>query len=395
MPQDASLLAQATAAAQTFEQRFGRRPTVAVAAPGRVNLIGEHTDYSDGFVLPMAIECYTVIVADRAVDTSSTRARIASTSQDEIAEFAVTPTLAPGSPKWANYVKGVVAHCLPRGLNPGGFDAVVDSTVPLGGGLSSSAALEVATATLIEALTGQQLDPVEKALICQKAEHTFAGVPCGIMDQFISTMGQEGHAMLLDCRSHEHRMVPLADPKVSVLIANTNVKHELTGGEYAQRRAQCEEASRILGVKVLRDVSMRKLVANRHKLDDLTYRRAFHVVGENARTVQAADEMTGRFWVVVGRLMYKSHASLAENFEVSTPELDLMVELARQMGVGGGVYGSRMTGGGFGGCTVSLVKTEKADAVAKFLFDNYTQRIGTEPTIFVTRPAQGARRINL
>ncbi|MEX0774329.1 MAG: galactokinase [Phycisphaeraceae bacterium] len=377
-----------------FRTRFGRAPAYAAAAPGRVNLIGEHTDYNDGLVLPMAIARYTVIVGAR---TDDGMARLASLTQNDEALFAVSPDLRPGEPRWANYVKGVVAGLIGDfGRHfPAGFEAVIASTVPLGGGLSSSAALEVAAATLLEAMSGQTLDPVEKALLAQKAEHEFAGMPCGIMDQFISTMAREGHAMLLDCRSHETRFVPLSDPAVSVLIANTNCKHELTGGEYAQRRAQCEEAARTLGAKALRDVTMKDLAARKEALTPLAYRRAAHVVSEIARTLQAADDMAGGKWESVGQLMYQSHQSLRDDFEVSTPELDTMVDLARDLGITGGVWGARMTGGGFGGCTVTLVKTDQAQAVSDHLARQYQQKTGIEPTLFVTRPAGGARVVKL
>jgi galactokinase len=392
MTQVLTLADQVRVASERFALRFGRKPKFAAAAPGRVNLIGEHTDYNDGFVLPMAIERQTVVVADLAPGGA---ARVASTGQAALAQFAVNGSIAPGEPRWANYVKGVVAGCLAEGLDPGGFEALVDSTVPLGGGLSSSAALEVATATLLEALTAKRIDPVRKALLCQQAEHKFAGVPCGIMDQFIAALGKEGHAMLLDCRAHTTRMVPLADPAVSVLIANTNVKHELTGGEYAQRRSQCEQAARSLGVKSLRDASLAQLQEARGSLDALAFRRARHVIGEIARTTRAADAMVAGDWALVGELMFESHESLREDFEVSCPELDLMVTLAREFAPQRGVYGSRMTGGGFGGCTVTLLATDAVKAVSRHLHDRYKAQTGIEPLVFATRPAGGAQVLTL
>jgi galactokinase len=384
---------QVRSASEQFALRFGRRPKFAAVAPGRVNLIGEHTDYNDGFVLPMAIERQTVIVADRV---NGPVARVASTAQpDAVAEFAVDGLLQPGAPRWANYVKGVIAGCLATGLDPGPFDALVDSTVPLGGGLSSSAALEVATATLVEALANRRLDPVAKALLCQQAEHQFAGMPCGIMDQFISVLGRAGHAMLLDCRTRVPRMVPLADASVSVLIANTNVKHELTGGEYAQRRAQCEQAAKVLGVKSLRDASAGQLLAARDRLEPLALRRARHVVSEIARTTKAADAMSAGDWAQAGQLMFESHESLREDFEVSCDELDLLVNLAREFAPKRGVYGARMTGGGFGGCTVTLLATDAVKAVSRHMYDRYKGQTGIEPSIFATKPAAGAQVISL
>ncbi len=239
----------ASQTAREFTRIYGRQPRWIVAAPGRVNIIGEHTDYNDGFVFPMAIERYTVIAADRPA-RGTKQIHLHSTLGDKPATIDLARPLKP-FPKgaWANYPAGVIAGFLSRGLNPGGFDAMINSTVPLGGGLSSSAALEVATATLLEIITGKKLDPVEKALLCQKAEHDFAGMPCGIMDQFISVMGRENRILLLDCRSRKPELVPMTDPSVAVLIINTNVKHELTGSEYPTRRKQCETAAKILGVR--------------------------------------------------------------------------------------------------------------------------------------------------
>jgi len=281
-----------------FKQTCNREPQWIVAAPGRVNVIGEHTDYNDGFVLPMAIDRYTLIAA---APNGTTQITLRSSAGQGQARVDLTSPLQPGTKgDWANYPLGVIAGFLARGLRPPGFDALIHSTVPLGGGLSSSAALEVATATLLEVITGQKLDPVEKALLCQKAEHDYAGVPCGIMDQFISVMGKENHLLLLDCRSRRPELVPMSDSSVALLIVNTNVKHELTGGGYAQRRAQCEQAAQILGVPSLRDASEDLLQAARSRMDDVVFRRARHVIGEIQRTVQAAAEVRASNWPVVG-----------------------------------------------------------------------------------------------
>jgi galactokinase len=277
-----------------------------------------------------------------------------------------------------------------RGITLQGVDALMDSTVPIGGGLSSSAALEVATATLLEALTGHVLPPVEKALLCQKAEHDFAGVPCGIMDQFISVMGRKDNLLLIDCRSHKPELVPLDDPSLSILIFNTNVKHELSGGEYAERRAHCEAAAKSLGIDALRDATRESLEAAKATLDSTAYRRARHVVGENDRTLRAADAIRSKDWNGVGELMYASHASLRDDYEVSCPELDAVVDLARGIGVDGGVYGCRMTGGGFGGCTVALIRSDQVSAIRDALVQGYTRDVGIDPAVFVSRPAAGA-----
>ena len=387
MSQSDSIQSQFHCAADGFLRRFGRRPRFAAAAPGRVNLIGEHTDYSDGFVLPMAIERQTLIVADPAEGNEAT---VLSSQMDQETTFLVDDSLAPGEPAWANYVKGVVAGCLGQGMTLGGFDALVDSTVPVGGGLSSSAALEVATATLIEAMTGQTFAPAAKALLCQRAEHDFASMPCGIMDQSIAVGGKADHAMLLDCRSLEARHVPLADPAVTVLIINSNVKHELTGSEYPQRRHQCEQAAQALGVRALRDATLPMLAAAKAELDAVVYRRAHHVVSENRRTLDAADALSAGDWPAMGRLMYESHASMRCDFEISCPELDLLVELAGDLGEDEGVFGSRMTGGGFGGCAGSLVDADFVDSIGRHIHRRYARQTGIEPTVFATRPAAGA-----
>jgi len=376
--------------ADQFAKAYGRPARWLAAAPGRVNVIGEHTDYNDGFVFPMAIDRYTVIAAAPAAADSKT-IQLRSTLGDKPATIDLSKQLKP-APKgaWFNYPLGVIAGFLARGSRLGGFDALIHSTVPLGGGLSSSAALEVATATLLEAITGQKLDPVEKALLCQKAEHDYAGMPCGIMDQFISVMGKENHLLLLDCRSCKPELVPMQDPSVAILITNTNVKHELTGGGYAKRRAQCEEAAKILGLKSLRDADAALLERAKSKLDPVVYRRARHVIGEIERTVHAAEGVRASNWPTVGQLMYASHFSLKDDYEVSCPELDTVVEIAQELGPKGGVFGCRMTGGGFGGCAVALVEAGKVKTISDKVASEYEKRTKIKPTLFVSRPAAGA-----
>jgi len=373
-----------------FTNRFQRPPKWIVAAPGRVNLIGEHTDYNDGFVFPMAIERYTVVAADRPASGSENAITWMATELQEEFTVDATKPILKGSPKWSNYVRGVLAGFQQKGIEFGGFDAVMGTTVPIGGGLSSSAALEVSAATLLETISGKQLDPVEKAMLCQKAEHDYAGVPCGIMDQFISVMGKKDHLLLIDCRSKEPELVPMSDSSLAILIFNTNVKHELSGGEYGERRAHCEEAARALGIPALRDATVESLEAAKDKLDPVVYRRARHVIGENERTTQAADAIRAGEWNKLGQLMYASHDSLRDDYEVSCAELDVVVDLAREIGTGGGVFGCRMTGGGFGGCTVALVKASSVDAISKKLVDGYKRKVGIDPAVFLSHPAAGA-----
>jgi len=376
--------------AQQFTSTCGRPPRWLAAAPGRVNVIGEHTDYNDGFVLPMAIDRYTVVAAAPAKNGAK-RVQLRSTAGDGAVALDLAQPVKP-APKgaWSNYPVGVIAGFLARGVQAAGFDALIHSTVPLGGGLSSSAALEVATATLLEAMTGHQLDPVDKALLCQQAEHEYAGMPCGIMDQFISVMGKQDHLLLLDCRSRRPELVPMADPSMALLIVNTNVKHELTGGEYAKRRAQCEQAAKVLGVPSLRDADAGMLERARGRMDEVVYRRARHVVSEIERTLHAAEGVRASNWPTVGQLMYASHTSLRDDYEVSCAELDAVVRIAQDIGVKGGVVGCRMTGGGFGGCAVALVRKDAVAAISERIGSEYERRTKIKPSLFVSRPAAGA-----
>ncbi|XP_056153318.1 galactokinase isoform X2 [Lampris incognitus] len=398
-------------ARHVYEQVFGGNPPeVEVCAPGRVNLIGEHTDYNDGFVLPMALPLVTVVVGSR---TSDQVVNIL-TANEEVEEprkvdFNLPTdelTLSPGQPKWANYVKGVVQHYRAHPLP--GFRAVIASSVPLGGGLSSSASLEVAIYTFLQQLNPDDGDKVAKAVACQQAEHTHAGVPCGIMDQFVSVMGKAGHALLIDCRSLEATPVPLSEPGLVILITNSNVKHSLSGSEYPTRRRQCEEAAAMLRKSSLRDATMADLEEARSQLDDVTYCRARHVIEEIERTARAAEALRRGSYKEFGKLMVESHNSLRDLYEVSCRELDELVSAAMEVD---GVFGSRMTGGGFGGCTVTLLQahaTDKAilhiqslpwdverDEICMNGFQQ-TQSVNTEqysgtPTFYVTTPSEGVR----
>ncbi|MEM6333894.1 MAG: galactokinase [Planctomycetota bacterium] len=386
--------AQVARAAARFRLAFGDEPTHAAVAPGRVNLIGEHTDYNGGFVCPLAIERQTVAVG-RAIDGPTIEA--VTTAFDGTARIEIGKAMTPGKDGWANYLRGVAAGCVPLGVvGPGaavkGFRAAFDSTVPRGGGLSSSAALEVATATLIESLSGKTIDPVEKALLCQKAEQDFAGVPCGIMDQYISAMGKAGHALLIDCKTNEPTAVPLDDPSIAVLVIDSADPHELSGGEYAERRSQCETAAKAMGVALLRDADMAMLDAVKGQLDEVVVRRARHAIGEDERTLAAVEAMRAGDWATVGERMNESHDSLRDDYAVTTDGLDTLVELARAQP---GVFGSRMTGGGFGGCTVTLVEAGQAAAAAEAIVAGYKAKSGVDAPWFVSQPAEGARVVAL
>jgi galactokinase len=374
--------------AALFTRCFGHSPRWIVAAPGRVNLIGEHTDYNEGFVLPMAIERYMVMAGDRNAERKAT---LHSITAGETATFSLRPPITRGEPAWSNYVRGVVAGFLARGRKVSGFDAVIDSGLPYGGGLASSAALEVAAATLLEKMGRPAVEPMEKALLCQQAEHEFGGVPCGLMDQFTSVLAQENHALLLDCRSRTATPVPITDPSISVLIINTHVRHKLADGEYAKRRSQCEAAARALKVPSLRDATLETLRAAEKRLEPVVFRRARHVISENERVQQMARAIQAGDWTAAGRLMYASHASLRDDYEVSCQELDIVVEIARTLGEPEGVIGCRMTGAGFGGCAVSLVRTEALKPVTRHFEEAFEKKTRTHATIFSSRPAGGAR----
>jgi galactokinase len=373
--------------AELFVKCFGHPPRWIVAAPGRVNLIGEHTDYNDGFVLPMAIERYTVIAGGRM-----TR-RVAvfhSLTTGDTAEFPVRGPITPGTPVWSNYVRGVAAGFQQFGRPIPGIEAAIDSDVPFGAGVSSSGALEVATASLMELACQQKLEPLEKARLCQHAEHAFAGVPCGIMDQFTSIMARKDHALLLDCRSLTALHVPLADPSVTVLVINTQVRRRVGEREYALRRGQCERVAAKMGVKALRDATLSQLEAARSHLDTVEYRRARHVITENQRALDTARALEQRDWPAVGQLMAASHASLRDDFEVSCPELDTVVRIARDLEPRG-VIGCRMTGAGFGGCAVCLVRTDALAYVSGIMAERYEQATRIQAHLFSSRPAAGAR----
>jgi len=377
-------------ATSEFTAKFGRPPQWVVAAPGRVNIIGDHTDYSGGLVLPMAIDRHTVIAAAPAPAGAGRRLRLHSTAAKESVDIPLDAMPVVEDPSWANYPRGVVAGFMARGRTLPALDALVISDVPLGGGLSSSASFEVATATLLEAALGERMDLLEKARLCREAEHEYARVPCGIMDQLISTLGNESGALLIDCRTSDTYPVAFADPKVALLIANSQVRHELAAGAYAERRSACVEAAKMLGVTELGQATLSMVNAAETKLGPLLYRRSHHVVTENERTRAAADALGRRDWKTAGALMYQSHRSLREDFEVSAPELDTLVELARDIGESGGVFGARMTGGGFGGCTVTLIATERASDIGARLASQYEQRHGRALTWFIARPSRGA-----
>ena len=380
-------------AREAYQRYFSRPPRWIASAPGRVNLIGEYTDYNGGFVLPMAIEARTAIAA---APNDSSRIVLHSQSVGETTTIDLSGRVMPEiRGRWTNYVRGVVAGFLKAGIKLQGFDAVIRSEVPLGAGLSSSAALETSMATVLESVTGVTLDPLAKVLLCQSAEHSFAAVPCGIMDPYISSLGREGYAMLLDCRSNEPTWLPLDDPAVAILVINTNVKHQLSKSEYALQRKACEAAARTLDVPSLREASMEMLERGSSDLEERAMRCARHVIGEIARTERAAACIRRRDWTEFGRLLDASHDSLKVDFQVSCEELDAVVAAARGIGMQGGVYGARLTGGGFGGCVIALIEAAKQAEIERAIGAAYLRATGIRATLFVSRPAFGATVIEL
>jgi len=360
-------------------------------APGRVNLIGEHTDYNDGFVMPVAIEFSTRATVDARTDRKLV---IQSDAYEETRAYSLDDGALESSGHWSDYVLGVAVTLERAGYRLSGADLQLASDVPIGAGLSSSAAVEVATALALASISGISLDPVEIAQLCQKAENEFVGMRCGIMDQMISSCGREGSALMLDCRSLEHTLLPL--PRgLRVVICNTMIRHELAAGEYNRRRADCEAGVEQLRqglphVRALRDVSLEELAAHESVLPERVYRRCRHVVSENLRVAEAADALERNDADALGRLMKESHASLRDDYEVSCAELDLMVSLAN---AAPGLIGARMTGGGFGGSTVNLVEAGAVDAFRHTVSDAYRRETGIEPQVFVTNAAAGAREV--
>ena len=372
-----------------LQTTFAVEATHIAAAPGRVNLIGEHIDYCDGFVLPFALE-QNIIIAAKANDTSTVR--ITSSQGSDPVEIDVSGEIPEAEPKWANYPRGVMQYFREQtNCTLPGFDAYITSNVPSGGGLSSSAAFELATATLLEGLTGIKLDTKTKALLCQKAEHNYAHCPCGIMDQFASAFGEKDRLVMIDCQSGEPTLVPFENPDLTVIVANTCVAHELSDGGYASRRKATEDGLQTIGKSSWRQVSMADVDAAKEQMGDVIYQRSRHVVGEIQRTMDAAKALEANDFDTLGSLMYASHASLRDDFEVSCAELDIMVEIAQSLGKTGGVIGSRMTGGGFGGSTVTLCESSKANSIVAAMTSQYTERTGITPEIFLSRPSQGAR----
>ncbi len=373
---------------ERFRREFGHPPGLRVRAPGRVNLIGEHTDYNDGFVFPAAIDREITILASPRSDgcVSAVSVDFSQSSKFETAGDLKKDGDAP----WNNYIRGVVSMFRKRGFTVPGMNLLIAGNVPIGAGLSSSAALEVATAETIRRLADLRIEKTEMALLCQAAEREFVGVQCGIMDQFVSTLAEEGAALFLDCRDLSYSAVPLRFD-ARIVVCDTRVQRSLDASAYNRRRSECEEAVRRLrvefgGILALRDLNPEMLEKHRALLDDIGYRRARHVVTENDRVLRAVDALKENDIKLFGDLLYRSHESLKSDYEVSCPELDLLVDLARRQP---GTLGARMTGAGFGGCTVNLVRSSKVDRFRVEVARGYLEGTGREPLIHVCVPSAG------
>nr|MBI2913056.1 galactokinase [Chloroflexota bacterium] len=365
--------------------RFGRPATLIAEAPGRVNLIGEHTDYNEGHVLPLAID-RTVAVAASLRDDPLVRAISLDLGEDD--EFALDHTPpAPGG-GWRNYVRGVVWALGQAGHALRGVDLVISGDVPIGAGLSSSAALEVATAGALATASDVRLQPRELALLAQRAENDFAGVQCGVMDQFAAALGRREHALLIDCRSLAAEHIPLGLPEagVAIVVVDSGMRRSLEAAPYNLRRQECARAACLLGVAALRDAGAADLESHRGTLPEDLYRRARHVVTEEERVLAAVAALRGRDIDALGDLLYASHRSLRDDFEVSCPELDLLVELARGTD---GVLGARLTGAGFGGCTVNLVRRQALGAFEEHVGGEYRRRVGRLATVYLCQATDG------
>jgi len=372
---------------QRFAEIFGGEPVAVVRAPGRVNLIGEHTDYNDGYVLPVAID-RSVLVAGAPRDDR--QVVIYALDFGESVEFSLDDVRHDQAKTWSNYQRGVAYFLEERGIKLPGLNAVVTGDVPIGSGLSSSAAVEVSMAYTWQALTGFKLSGVELALLCQRAENEFVGMNCGIMDQFVSALGQRDHALLIDCRSLHYQPVPLP-AEAAVVVADTMKRRGLLDSEYNTRRQECEEGVRILQrylpeARSLRDISAAQFVEYKAQLSEKVRKHCRHVIYENERVLRGVAALRAGDLDAFGWLMNESHSSLRNDYEVSCPELDIMVKAAWKVD---GVYGSRMTGAGFGGCTVSLVGEEAIEDFQIQVAAAYEEATGIVPQIYVCRAEDG------
>ncbi len=374
-----------------FQKIYHREPRF-FRAPGRVNLIGEHTDYNGGFVLPMAIEQGTTVAAAVREDR---KIRVRSVNLNEAGEIDLDAPEKTLRGSWLDFVEGVARILERRDVNLRGAELLIDSDVPNGAGLSSSAALEISVGLALTEISGNTFDKVQLALVGQAAEHEFVGAKVGIMDQYVSALGRKNHALLIDCRSLEAKQIPFADDGAAIVICDSKVKHKLAASEYNTRRAECEKGVEILQkflpkITQLRDVSIKDFEQYAARLPEIIRKRCRHVVTENERTLKAAEALKKSDLTYFGRLMWLSHASLRDDYEVSCRELDLLVEIASQCD---DVLGGRMTGGGFGGSTVNLVRRQSVENFTERISDEYRRQTNIKLAVYVSSPADGAKEL--
>jgi len=364
-------------------------PEFQVRAPGRVNLIGEHTDYNGGLVLPIAMSQALYVIAGKRKGSDIV---VHSTAMDETISFSADHPGTPGKPAWANYIRGVAALLIQEGIQLKPGNLLIHSEVPIGGGVSSSAALEVGTALALLSLAEKTMEPVALALLAKQAEHEYAQSPCGIMDQFICTLGQAGNALLLDCQSQSYEHLPLDLNESVLMIMDTQVKHSIGASEYPVRQQQCRKGLATIQqqypeVRSLREVTPDRLIACANQMDKTTYRRCRHVQTEISRTLEAADALRSGDLQGFGELMYASHHSLRDDYGVSCEELDCLVEIAGQVP---GVYGARMTGGGFGGCAIALVRRDSTEELRSAVRQKYDSGFDKPAIVYTTTASNGA-----
>lgn len=371
----------------TFREKFDHEPAPRLfKAPGRVNLIGDHTDYNNGFVLPMAIDRHLVVAARQRRDT---QVNVYAFDFEQWDHFDLQAIARHPDNAWSNYIRGMAWSLLQDGHHLIGMDAVIAGDIPIGAGMSSSAALEVAIGYTLLQLSDAEIDRASLALSAQRAENDFVGMRCGIMDQFISCLGQVKHALMIDCRDLSHRSVPLPS-NAAIVVVDSGVHRGLMDMEYNARRAECEAAARHLKVSALRDIDEETFRSRAHELPPVVCRRARHVISENARTLAAADALDAGGLEAFGQLMNASHASLRDDFEVSCLELDMLVEIAMSVD---GLYGARLTGAGFGGCIVTLVQQNAVEELSAAVHERYQSATGREPTVYTCQASEGVSEI--
>lgn len=387
---------------KAFEQQFGVEPTIVVRAPGRVNLIGEHTDYNDGFVFPIAIDKEMLIAGRSNEDAADHSVSVYSIDMNDTEVFSLTQIEKNDDEKkrWSNYFKGVLQILQEDGYKLKGFKAALSGNVPQGAGLSSSAAYGVAVATLMSEMFDLKITKKDIALLAQKAENKFVGMQCGIMDQFISSLGETDSALLIDCRSLEFSSIPLSFAKqgLTIVITNSGVQRGLVDSEYNTRRRECTQGSELIQAKLdkpvknLRDVTLSEFDSVASQLPEVVRKRCRHVISENERVLATVDALKARDYKTVGKLMNESHFSLRDDFQVSCPEVDLLVKLTCAHA---GVLGARMTGAGFGGCTVAIMDSQAVESFIQNVIPTYEKQSGKRAEVYICESVAGANKLDL